>query len=82
MRSCVALLLAVGGCGGSLDAGRDEPKGLLPVDDRNPVLLCNDGAYDNWQGEYAVLMASEGTLSLAGIVINTSPNSSWPAGKR
>jgi hypothetical protein len=49
---------------------------LLPVDDRNPVLLCNDGAYDNWQGEYAVLMASEGTLSLAGIVINTSPNSS------
>jgi hypothetical protein len=57
-----------------LDAGWDEPKGLLPVDDRNPVLLCNDGAYDNWQGEYAMLMASKGTLSLVGIVISTSPN--------
>jgi hypothetical protein len=76
-RSCVALLLAVAGCGGSLDAGWDEPKNpLLPVDYRNPVLLCNDGPYDNWQGEYAMLMASEGTLSLAGIVINTSPVSS------
>jgi hypothetical protein len=74
MRSCVALLLAGVGCGGSLDAGWDDPKNpLLPVDNRNPVLLCNDGAYDNWQGEYALLMASEGTLSLAGIVINTSP---------
>jgi hypothetical protein len=77
MRSCVALLLAGVGCGGSLDAGWDEPKNpLLPVDNRNPVLLCNDGAYDNWQGEYALLMASKGTLSLAGIVISTSPNSS------
>ena len=75
MRPCVALLLVVAGCGGSLDAGWDE-QGLLPVDHRNPVVLFNDGAYDNWQGEYAVLMASKGTLSLAGIVINTSPNSS------
>jgi hypothetical protein len=76
MRPCVALLLVAAGCGGSLDAGWDEQQGLLPVDHRNPVVLCNDGAYDNWQGEYAVLMASKGTLSLAGIVINTSPNSS------
>ncbi len=72
MRSCVALLLAVVGCGGALDAGWDDP-GLLPVDHRNPVVLCNDGAYDNWQGEYALLLTSTGTLSLAGIVISTSP---------
>jgi len=62
------------GCaGGTLDAGWDEPRGLLPVDARNPIVLCNDGPYDNWQGEYAMLFASTGTLSLAGIVISTSP---------
>jgi hypothetical protein len=72
MRLRVALLLTVAGCGGSLEAGWDDT-GLLPVDGRNPVVLCNDGATDNWQGEYAMLMASKGTLSLAGIVISTSP---------
>ena len=67
------VLLALVACGGgSLDAGADVHK-VLPIDGRNPVLLCNDGAYDNWQGEYAALMASSGILSLAGIIINTSP---------
>jgi hypothetical protein len=39
-------------------------------------VLCNDGPYDNWAGEYATLFASAGTLSLAGIVISTGPNDS------
>ena len=61
-------------CSGSLDAGWDKPHGLLPVDARNPIVLCNDGVYDNWAGEYAALFASSGTLSLAGIVISTGSN--------
>jgi hypothetical protein len=63
-------------CNGTLDAGRDKPRGLLPVDNRSSVILFNDGVYDNWAGEYAALFASVGTLSLAGIVINTGPNDS------
>jgi len=47
---------------------------MLPVDNRNPIVLCNDGPYDNWQGEYAALFASRGTISLAGIVIGTGAN--------
>ena len=61
-------------CGGTLDAGWDEPRGLLPVDERNPIILCNDGPTDNWQGEYAMLFASTGGVPLAGIVINAT----WP----
>jgi len=67
-------LLSVTACGGTLDVGWDEPKGQLPVDERNPVILCNDGAFDNWQGEHAVLLAGAGGPSLAGIVINDG----WP----
>ncbi len=63
-------------CGGKLDAGWDEPKGVLPVDDRNPIVLCNDGYYDNWQGEYAMLLSSTTGPPLAGIVINDS--GPWP----
>ena len=63
-------------CGGKLDAGWDEPKGMLPVDDRNPIVLCNDGYYDNWQGEYAMLLSSTGGPPLAGIVVNDS--GPWP----
>jgi hypothetical protein len=47
---------------------------MLPVDNRNPIVLCNDGAYDNWAGEYATLFAHSGTLSIAGIVISTGAN--------
>jgi len=69
-----ALLSLTAGCGGKLDAGWDKPKGLLPVDDRNPIILCNDGSSDNWAGEYAMLFAGTGGLSLTGIVINDG----WP----
>jgi hypothetical protein len=67
-------LVAVG-CGGTLDAGADVPHGLLPVDERNPVIIDNDGPSDNWQGEYALLLAAARRLVLAGIVVNTG--GSW-----
>jgi hypothetical protein len=63
-------------CSESRNLGSSVPHGLLPVDERNPILLANDGAYDNWQGEYAVLLANGGGPKLAGIIVNTS--SPWP----
>jgi hypothetical protein len=74
---CIACISCVSfACGGGvLDAGSDTPHGLLPIDERNPILLCNDGASDNWQGEYALLFANSGS-KLAGIIINDSP--AWP----
>lgn len=68
-------------CSGSLDAGHDRPRGLLPVDNRNPIVLCNDGLTDNWAGEYAALLAGTGVLSLAGIVVGTGPNESTNLGE-
>ena len=64
------------GCHETLDAGFDHPHGILPVDERNPIVLVNDGAYDNWSGEYAVLLAGRGGGQLAGIIVNAS--SDWP----
>lgn len=64
-----------GGCSQVLDAGHGRPSGVLPIDERNPIVLVNDGAYDNWSGEYAVLLAAGGT-KLAGIIVNASPD--WP----
>ncbi len=61
------------GCGETLDAGHAQPHGLLPVDERNPIVLLNDGATDNWQGEYAVLLANGGGATLAGIIVDASP---------
>jgi hypothetical protein len=77
-RGLLALATAVvaGGCTETLDAGYNRPDGLLPVDQRNPVILLNDGAYDNWSGEYAVLLANGGGSPLAGIIVNE--NSDWP----
>ncbi len=72
----LALALVAAGGSGTLDAGSDRPHGLLPVDERNPVVLVNDGANDNWQGEYAVLLANAGGPSLAGIIVNAS--TPWP----
>lgn len=56
--------------GGTLDAGHDLPHGLLPVDERNPVLIDNDGWSDNWMGEYAALLANNGGPALTGIIVN------------
>ena len=62
-------------CSEARNLGTSEPHGRLPVDYRNPVVLANDGAYDNWQGEYTVLLAQSGGPPLAGIIVNNS--SAW-----
>jgi hypothetical protein len=59
--------------GGNIDAGRDLPHGLLPVDERNPVIVANDSVIDNWAGEYAMLLANAGGPPLVGIIVNPSP---------
>jgi hypothetical protein len=70
-RALVPLLLAAA-CGGqALDAGSDSPRGLLPVDARNQVILSNDGC-GNWQGLYAVLFSNAGGPPLCGITVNAS----------
>jgi hypothetical protein len=69
--AAVIAVLALGCDGEVLDAGNDVPRGLLPVDDRNPVILSNDGT-GNWYGLYAVLFANAGGPRLAGIVVNAS----------
>ena len=69
-------VLAASGCGGTLDAGHDEPHGPLLVDERNPVIIENDTASDNWMGEYAVLLSNTGGPRIAGIVICAS--NYWP----
>ena len=73
--SLVLALLSLG-CDESRNLGSSVPHGLLPVDERNPILLANDGASDNWQGEYAVLLANGGGPQLAGMIVNTS--GPWP----
>lgn len=69
--------LAAAGCGGILDAGRNVPHGPLPVDERNPVIIHNDSASDNWMGEYALLLAKNGGPSIAGIIVCSS--NYWPS---
>ena len=71
-----ALLLLAAGCEQPLDAGHTRPHGLLPVDERSAVVITNDGSSDNWQGEYAMLLANGGGPKLAGIVV--SANNPWP----
>lgn len=71
------LALALAGCGGKLDAGYDVLHGSLPVDERSAVVMVNDGARDNWQGEYAMLLASTGQLKLVGLVVNS--NAEYPS---
>ncbi|HET9929108.1 MAG TPA: hypothetical protein VFQ35_00405 [Polyangiaceae bacterium] len=68
--------LALTACGETLDAGSSRPHGSLPVDERNPIILTNDNVGENWQGEYALLLANGGGPKLAGIVVNTS--GPWP----
>lgn len=79
LRACafaLAVTLGTGACTETLDAGSTRPHGLLPVDERNPLVLVNDGFKDNWQGEYAVLLANGGGPPLVGVVVNA--NSPWP----
>src|SRR5262245_21785890 len=75
-RAALASVAIGAACTQTLDAGANHPHGILPVDERNPVVLANDGSDDNWQGEYAVLLAGAGVLKVAGIVVSTSPP--WP----
>lgn len=72
------LLLAaqVSGCTGTLDAGRDRAHRGLDVDSRNPIVLCNDGPMDNWQGEFAVLLSNFDGPKVVGLIVNESP--AWP----
>jgi hypothetical protein len=67
--SLVGTLGVTAACQGVLDAGHDLDRHALPVGPRNPVIVVNDGARDNWHGEYAVLLAQRGGATLAGIVI-------------
>jgi hypothetical protein len=60
----------------TLDAGSNRPRGLLPIDERNPLIVLNDGAFDNWETEYAVLLANDEGPELAGIIVGTS--GPWP----
>ncbi|HEY2731376.1 MAG TPA: hypothetical protein VGK52_15640 [Polyangia bacterium] len=70
-------LLSIAACsGGALDAGHDLPHGALPVDERNAIIVENDGGHDNWQGEFAVAFSAVGRLTLAGFIVNESPL--WP----
>lgn len=68
--------LVLSACGETLDAGSSRPRGSLPVDERNPIILTNDNVGENWQGEYALLLANGGGPKLAGIIVNTS--GPWP----
>ena len=70
-RAVAPLLLAAACSGQSFDVGSDSPRGLLPVDNRNQVILSNDGS-GNWQGLYAVLFSNAGGPLLAGITVNAS----------
>jgi hypothetical protein len=72
----LAFALAAGGCTETFEAGSSRPHGLLPVDERNPIVLFNDSSFENWQGEYAVLFANGGGPKLAGMIVGTSPNAS------
>ena len=73
----VFLAMLTLGCGGHLDAGFDEPHGLLPVDERSPLVVINDGALDNWQAEYAALLAATELVQLLALVVNT--NAEYPS---
>jgi hypothetical protein len=65
--------ILAGACTQTLDAGHGT---ALPVDQRNPAILCNDGANDNWSGEYALLLANNGGPRLASIIVTASKY--WP----
>ena len=72
----LGLMVAAAGCDGTLDAGRNEQQGMLPVDQHNPIIIANDNFADNWAGEFAVLLANSGGPTLVGIVVDAS--NYWP----
>lgn len=76
-RLVVTLSVLATGCGGQLDAGSDVLHGSLPVDERSAVVVINDGGRDNWQGEYAAVLASTGQLELVGLIVNA--NAEYPS---
>ncbi len=43
----------------------------LPFDPSTPMIVNNDGPFDNWQGEHAILAAARGQ-QLVGLIINWS----------
>jgi hypothetical protein len=67
----VGLALVAAACTETLDAGHSRPS-LLPIDERNPVIIYQDDWSGDWLGEYAVLFANSGGPPLAGIVVNAS----------
>jgi hypothetical protein len=74
MHRILVLSLLVASCNESFNAGASKHEGLLPVDGRNPVLLINDSVYENWMGEYALLLANSGVLNLDGIIVTAGGN--------
>lgn len=72
----VPALTLLAACGGTLDAGSNEPPDAqLPVSAENPFVVCNDGPFDNWQGELMVLLAATG-VDFTGLIVNQS--GAWP----
>jgi hypothetical protein len=69
---CLCLALATANCGGNLDAGRNVTHGPLAVDVRNPVIITNDAATDNWMGVYAFLFANNGGAPVSAIIVCSS----------
>ena len=61
------------GCSAKLDAGEDTPHGALPIDERSAIVMINDGPRDNWQGEYAIVLAARRQMQLVGLVAEDSP---------
>jgi hypothetical protein len=75
LRACASCWLGLSGlwgCSANLDAGTDTPRGALPVDERSAIVMINDGGRDNWQGEYAVVLAARREVRLVGMVVNSS----------
>lgn len=72
LAATLACTCALAGCRAELDAGSDIPHGLLPIDERSAVVVVNDGARDNWQGEYAALLGGSGQFRFVGLVVNAT----------
>ena len=70
--SVLGLVVLAGACNETLDAGHNVSHGILPVDERNPVILYQDDWSGDWLGEYAALLTNSGGPPLAGIIVNAS----------